>query len=637
MRCLSILFFILLSGIGLSAQHIEEDHRLLDSLLNKHHDMHFYQSPTIGRSDSVWHRYEGYYLYFDTDLICQQYVSKGGFNAIPDEMDYLFFAVFTEMQPDQRMIEIQKMEEAAKKYNSQALMYEAELQQIFCRPVDTEEQYNDRLLVIRALQQQFAMRNDILMMIRTKEYLLNELYYHHRTMETLEEAIDIVKLLDEMTDEQYIGRRHLYFFIGEIFYAHGYNEQGTEMMKKALKDAAFFFDRSNLRALNNLGVYCRNEGDLDMSDRYFRSMLESCDNVKYRGEYDAIAICNLGKNYLLRKEYDKAERLLQKGLSVLVRFDPTFSAGVYLSLGKCFLAERKLPQTKAMIDSVVHYNTTYQFGNEQLYVDLYPLMSNYYMLTGDLKTSEAYSDSAVVRYRAYQKQYNDTHIFKVEKKLYDAEKKVKEEQLAAEKTEKEKYRSLLIATILIIILSGCYYFFFNRLRRQKNRMLYKRMKEEIRIQDELSRTQQLLMSAQNNKTPGVENNNAPSEIQLSPRNNNTPSDEHNLLQRLSYLMQFESLYTDSELSRKTVANRLFTNETYLVYAIKKGCNGQSFSDYLNALRVMHARRLLQNNPALSIKEIASTSGFTSYKYFHKRFHYEYGMSPSEFRAVSIGD
>ena len=592
-----ILFFLfLLLGVGLSAQQIEDDLHLLDSLLDKHKNMHFYQSPTIGRCDSVWHRTEQMYLYFDTDSICRQFVRKGGYNAIPDEMDYLYFTVFTELTHERRAIEIKKMEKVAKAYQSDALMREMELQTVSFFPYDddSDQQFDYRLKCLRGLLQKANRQKDVLLQIRIREVILSGLRYRDRRIETLEEAVSITKILDSITDQQYVARRNLYFFIGEIYYLYGYYEQAISLLKKALKDANYFFERSNLRARNNLGLYYRDQGNLDLSDHYFRSMLESPDQVKYRGEYDAIAIVNLAKNCLIRNNYPKAEPLLQKGLSVMRNFDPVFSARIYINLANCYLAKGKWSQTKAMIDSAQKLIISYHPHANDLKNDLYPLMTKYYAATGDTKASMAYTDSIVKQYIEYQKHYNISHIFRVEKKLYEAEKKTNEKQLKIEKMKAEKYRNILVMSLLLILLVIVFYILYARIRRKKNRMLYKRIIEANR--------------AKTNKNP--------------------------LLQRLEKLMQTELLFTHPDLNRKELANRLFTNEKYLIHAIREEYNGQTFSDYINSLRLIFACQLLQNNSELSIKEILTESGFSSYKYFHQLFYEKFGMSPSDFKKIS---
>jgi AraC-like DNA-binding protein len=370
-----------------------------------------------------------------------------------------------------------------------------------------------------------------------------------------------------------------------------------------------------LKALNNLGVFYRNAGNADLSDRYFRSMLESPDRVQNRGEYDAIAICNLAYNRYSRGEYGKAIRLLQKGLAVIAPFDPVFAAGAYITLGNCYLEEGNLPQAKAVMDTVrilVAAHNTRDAG-------FYPFLSKYYALAGDAAKSAAYTDSTVMQHLAYQEQYNASHIFNVEKKLYDAEKKIGKEQLAAERMKNEKYRNLLIAILFIIFLSVVFLILHVRLRRRKNRLLYRRIMEESRMQAALSEARRL-RTVQS------------SEKQAVKQNGNTALED--ILQRLETVMQNERLFTDSRLTRKTVAARLHTNDKYLVSAIHHGYGGKTFSEYINMLRLTHACGLLRHSPELSIKEVSSACGFYSYRYFHKLFRDEFGMSPSEFRQAA---
>ena len=597
MKARFILLF-LLSGIGLSAQYIEDQPHLLDSLLIVHKDMHFYRSPSLGNADSVWHRRDGIYLYFDTDSICRQFVRKGGLSAVANEMNYLYFDIFTEMNTEQRAVEIQKMEKVANATGSEALKREVELQQ--AANINSDLQFEDRISRIRALLRKAEQRRDTLMQIRIRGDIVTEFWYHDLPFEAFEEATYIIKMLDNVTDEQYPFLNNLCFLIGEMYFFYDYNEQAMSLFNRVLKDATYFFDRSNLRARLALGIYYNGEGYLDRSDRYFRSMLESRDEVTFRGEYDAIAIANLGKNSLLRKDYNKAERLLRKAFPVMTVFDEIFTTGMYINLGNCYLETGKLPQTKAMIDSALLLIHRLQPQADYRYAELYPLMSKYYAMTGDAQKSAEYTDATIEQYNIEQKKYSSSHVFDAEKKVYEIEKQAKEMQLANEKMEKEKYRNMLILCLLIIIIAVGFYVIYSRLRRQKNRLLYKRILEEERMQAELSKIRKA----------------------------------DSILQRLDELMQAEQLFTDTGLSRKMLADRLYTNENYLANAIRNGYNGQTCSEYINNLRLAHARNLLHQNPELSIKHISFESGFSSYQYFHKLFREEVGMSPSDYRAVS---
>jgi len=606
-RSLYAMLFFILCGAGLFAQHIEDDPCLLDSLLSRHSGMHFYQSQTVGNADSIWHRAEHFYLYFDTDSICRQFIRKGGYNAIPDEMDYLYFAVFTEMLPERRAVEIAKMEKVAAEYNDEALRREVEYQHVFGLPDDSDEQFEYRINCLRELQQKAEARKDTLMQIRIKEGIHSALRYRYRFPEAMDVAVDIIQMLDEITDEQFAGRRQLYYFIGELFYQYGYNEQAIPLMENALKDADYFFDRANLRARNTLGLYYRNEENMEMSDAYFRSMLESRDMVKYRGVYDAIAISNLGKNCLLRKDFKKAEILLQKALPVMLQFgDYPFSAGICMSLGECYLAERKISEAKTMIDSARLYIEISRVYD--LNITLFPLLSNYYAAIGDMETSRAYTDSTARQDQLYRKLYNPSHILQAEKKLYDTEKQLKEKQIKTATLEKLMYRNLLYAFLLIVAIVVGFYVVYARMRTRKNRGLYRQIKEQDRIAEALAKA----------KTEG-----AP-----LPKDEKE-ADKQDFILRLREQVLSDRYSANPEADIEKLVAALNTNRSYL-YKTVKNMTGQTVQDYINTVRLVEARRLLDTSDEL-IEVVAWMSGFNSARTFYRIFRDRYNMTPTDYR------
>jgi AraC-like DNA-binding protein len=58
-------------------------------------------------------------------------------------------------------------------------------------------------------------------------------------------------------------------------------------------------------------------------------------------------------------------------------------------------------------------------------------------------------------------------------------------------------------------------------------------------------------------------------------------------------------------------------------------------EYLNDVRLFHARKLLVSFGDKSISEIAYQVGFNSANYFARSFHRRYGVSPTEFMAQSL--
>ena len=58
--------------------------------------------------------------------------------------------------------------------------------------------------------------------------------------------------------------------------------------------------------------------------------------------------------------------------------------------------------------------------------------------------------------------------------------------------------------------------------------------------------------------------------------------------------------------------------------------GVSFADYLNTVRLEHARQLLLNGDSLTY-EVASASGYSNVSYFCSQFKNRFGLSPKQFR------
>ena len=80
---------------------------------------------------------------------------------------------------------------------------------------------------------------------------------------------------------------------------------------------------------------------------------------------------------------------------------------------------------------------------------------------------------------------------------------------------------------------------------------------------------------------------------------------------------------------RQVAADCHVNTSYLGQVFRKE-TGSAFTDYVNALRIQEARRLLAD-PTMKVYEVAELVGFTDYHYFLKIFRKITGKSPTEIR------
>ena len=102
-----------------------------------------------------------------------------------------------------------------------------------------------------------------------------------------------------------------------------------------------------------------------------------------------------------------------------------------------------------------------------------------------------------------------------------------------------------------------------------------------------------------------------------------------LSQRIDATMREESLFLRRNLKVVDLARLLGTNRNYIYLAIN-GEMGQSFSEYVNRMRVDYARQLMTTHPGMNMTDIAEQSGFSSATSFYRNFKLYTGLSPKEY-------
>lgn len=92
-------------------------------------------------------------------------------------------------------------------------------------------------------------------------------------------------------------------------------------------------------------------------------------------------------------------------------------------------------------------------------------------------------------------------------------------------------------------------------------------------------------------------------------------------------------YTESQLNISALADKMNVSLSYLSTIFKQS-EGINLSTYISTLRLNHAKALLAN-PSCSIAQAALLSGYEDAKYFARLFKRKCGMTPSEYRNLSL--
>jgi AraC-like DNA-binding protein len=92
-------------------------------------------------------------------------------------------------------------------------------------------------------------------------------------------------------------------------------------------------------------------------------------------------------------------------------------------------------------------------------------------------------------------------------------------------------------------------------------------------------------------------------------------------------------YTNPDLDLDSVVTGTGTNRNK-VNDVLKAELGLTFTAYVKKLRLTEAARLLTENPAANVSEVAYSVGYGNISYFNKLFKEEYGCTPKMFKSVA---
>ena len=104
-----------------------------------------------------------------------------------------------------------------------------------------------------------------------------------------------------------------------------------------------------------------------------------------------------------------------------------------------------------------------------------------------------------------------------------------------------------------------------------------------------------------------------------------------LMKRIISKMENEKVFLRKGLTISELAKELQSNKTYISLILNRR-RGVSFSIFVNSYRVDYAKRLMKENPAMLISEVADAAGFTDESSFFRNFKQITGQTPAAWRA-----
>ena len=525
-----------------------------------------------------------------------------GYEAMSDEIEWYYEEVLDPTPEDaDRDKEYNRMRKAIERIGTNKLKGELEYGKAISLPDNTPEKRTKKIAAFYTLADKSFDSKDVTMEMRCLMYIFRKLYIQSQYYATFLCADRIAHRLETLSDAEYSEKKHCWYDLGRVYYDFRDYEHAVPYLKAALCDDPVlrYYDMSNLKARSVLGLYFRQIGELDSSDYYFRSILESKDRVKMRPMMDCIALSDLASNYRLRGLYREALELHKGALPFSqAEGDHSFTSGIYVGMADCYLELGKPDSCKAMIDSVFYHIEQWPWVMSYRSCDLYPVMARYYSSIGDSKRSIAYMDSTTVANKREEEKYSALLIVRANQEMFESERVRKEGEISLFRRLSISLGWISGATLIALFVILCLY--------RKKQKAYRQLAISSREWAE--------------QAPSVV---PPAEADIA---------DVALVEGLNRLIDTEKIFLDSEIDLENIAQRLGVHRNMISKAVNSVC-GKTFSVYINEFRVRYAILLLSDpaNDPLSLETIAFDSGFSNRMTFYRAFKAQTGINPANYR------
>lgn len=115
----------------------------------------------------------------------------------------------------------------------------------------------------------------------------------------------------------------------------------------------------------------------------------------------------------------------------------------------------------------------------------------------------------------------------------------------------------------------------------------------------------------------------------------TPAYHAEMARRITEWTEREG-YCQPGITLSELSSQLCTNRTYLSAYINRVYR-MNFRDWVSALRIEFAKRMMMLQPHLKNQEVAERSGFLSMSHFIRTFSEKEGCSPARWRKENHGE
>lgn len=382
-----------------------------------------------------------------------------------------------------------------------------------------------------------------------------------------------------------------------------------------------------------MATYYYEREDYEKTEKYLKEALDTYDKYPYE---DISSVYSLYAKMLLSKQdAENAQKMVLKSIELAQKYNQA-SMGVEALITYAEVLNRQ-NRYQESIDTLKHaMSHASEIGMTNKLIDCNQLLAQDYLAMGRLDEAikSLKEANTLLKSQATVSMERLSHEQEI---MHDIEQKEMEAILRQEQIAAQRFTLILMSVVVVIllVLLGVIVNFYRR-----RQVLYKKIvlqntravERQKQLQEQIS-----ALTKRKEATP-AEADGAEAQDVVVEKKAFVMGDEKidTLYAELCRLMEEERLFTEPQLTREKVAERLDTNRTYLTKVIKEK-TGMSYLQFVNSYRINEAIRILSDRENINypLKQIWSDLGFSSPSTFFKIFQQTVGITPSVYRKQFI--
>jgi AraC-like DNA-binding protein len=324
--------------------------------------------------------------------------------------------------------------------------------------------------------------------------------------------------------------------------------------------------------------------------------------------------------YILIKDYEKADsyrKKLSEALEKNINSDTGVPSDYYLIYAQILEGKGNIEEAMLMFQQVRQAMIEDATGNDEILIEILLLEARLNIRTGKAEEGIALYDSIFKNFLKIRNTEFNAQIDEL-RTIYETDKVI------AEKERNRLYFYFALVGCLLLAIALGIWIRHSRTIAKRNRGLYRQIKEQDRLAEELA-----AVTKQYNEIMQTVH---PQPVQSDQSALFGTHIQRQLVSRFNDYLLLNNKYLEYDLDIKDLIPELTTNRTTLFEALKAVTN-KTPMDYIYHLRLDDAKRLLESSN-LTIEHIAYESGFRTARTLYKMFRERFKISPADYRKIA---